>query len=71
MGIKIKSKGTRSQLETVRNSYVAIMHQPVTVAQTCSQMHVPIKHSPPHLQNLPPTLAGVVTYTFYTNQSKD
>ena len=31
VGIAIKSKETSSQLEQVRNSYVAIMHQPVTV----------------------------------------
>ena len=44
VGIVIKSKETNSQLEPVRNSYVAIMHQPVTIlAQPCSQMHVHIK----------------------------
>ena len=29
-----KSKETSSQLEPVRNSYVIIMHQPVTVTST-------------------------------------
>ena len=32
VGITIKSKETSSQLEPVRNSYVAIMYQPVTVS---------------------------------------
>ena len=32
VGIAIKSKETKNQLEPVRNSYVAIMHQPVTVS---------------------------------------
>ena len=32
VGITIKSKETSSQLEPVRNSYVAIMHQPITVS---------------------------------------
>ena len=43
VGIAIKSKETSSQFESVRNSYVAIMHQPVTFAQPCSKMHVQIK----------------------------
>ena len=34
VGIAIKSKETSSQFESVRNSYVAIMHQPVTVCLT-------------------------------------
>ena len=34
VGIAIKSKETSSQLEPVRNSYVAIMHQPVTISST-------------------------------------
>ena len=34
VGIAIKSKETSSQFESVRNSYVAIMHQPVTVCST-------------------------------------
>ena len=32
VGVTIKSKETSSQLEPVRDSYVAIMHQPVTVS---------------------------------------
>ena len=32
VGIAIKSKETSSYLKLVRNSYVAIMHQPVTVS---------------------------------------
>ena len=31
VGIAIKSKETSNQFESVRNSYVAIMHQPVTI----------------------------------------
>ena len=39
------------------------MHQPVTVSSnTCSLMHVQIKHSIAHLQDLIPTLAGVIAY---------
>ena len=34
VGIAIKSKETSSQFESVRNSYVAIMHQPVTISST-------------------------------------
>ena len=34
LGIAIKSKETSSQFESVRNSYVAIMHQPVTICST-------------------------------------
>ena len=58
--ITIKNEETRSQLEPVRNSYVAIMHQPVTVSSSMyssSQMHVQIKHSLAYLQDLIPTLA--------------
>ena len=50
LGIAIKSKETNCQLEPVRNSYAAIMHQPVTISSnTCSQMHAQIKHSLVHL----------------------
>ena len=34
VGIAIKSKETSSQFESVRNSYVAIMHQPITICST-------------------------------------
>ena len=34
VGITIKSKEISSQFESVRNSYVAIMHQPVTICST-------------------------------------
>ena len=34
VGIAIKGKETSSQFESVRNSYVAIMHQPVTICST-------------------------------------
>ena len=34
VGIAIKSKETSNQLESVRNSYVAIVHQPGTVSST-------------------------------------
>ena len=72
VGIEIKSKETSSQLEPVRNSYVTIMHQSVTVSSnTCSQMHVQIQHSLAHLQDLIPTLAGIFAYIFYTSQSRD
>ena len=30
-------------------------------SNTCSQMHVQIKHSLAHLQDLMPTLAGIIT----------
>ena len=58
--IAIKSKETSSQLELVRNRYVTILHQPVNVSSnTCSQMHVQIKYSLVHPQDLIPTLAGI------------
>ena len=34
VGIAIKSKETSSQLELIRNSYVTVMHQAVTVSST-------------------------------------
>ena len=34
VGIAIKCKETSNQLKLVRNSYVAIMHQPVTISST-------------------------------------
>ena len=34
VGIAIKSKKKSSQFRSVRNSYVAIMHQPVTICST-------------------------------------
>ena len=72
VGIEIKSKETSSQLEPVRNSHVTIMHQPVTVSSnTCSQMHVQIKHSLAHLQDLIPTLAGIKYLSNNTSQSRD
>ena len=48
------------------------MHHPVLATViTQSQMHVQIKHSLAHLQDLIPTLAGVITYVFYTGLSRD
>ena len=32
VGNAIKNEETNSQLEPVRNSYVAIMHQPITIS---------------------------------------
>ena len=47
------------------------MYQPVTVSlNTCSQMHVQIKHSLAHLQDFIFTLAGVFEYVFHTNSTK-
>ena len=51
--------------------YVTTIHQPVTVSSnTCNQINVQIKHSLVHLQDLIPTLAGVIAYMFYTYQPK-
>ena len=51
---------TSSQLNPVRNSYATIMDQLVTVSlNTCSKMHTQIKHSPAHLQDEIPALAGI------------
>ena len=47
------------------------MHQPVTVANPCSQMHVQIKHSLAHLQDLIPTLAGIKYISDNISQSRD
>ena len=66
--IAIESKETSIQLEPVTNSYVTVMHQPVLNA--CSQMYVQ-KHSLAQLQDLIPSLAGVVASIFYTSQSRD
>ena len=50
-----------NQLEIL--SYVTIIHQPVTVSSnTCNLTYVKIMHSLAHLQDLIPTLAGVITY---------
>ena len=44
--------------------------RPKLLAQPCSQMHVQIRHSLAHLQDVIPTLAGVITYIFYTSQNR-
>ena len=50
--IAVKSKEISCKLEPVRNSYITIIHQPVTVSSdTCSQVHVQIKPSLAHLQH--------------------
>ena len=44
------------------------MHQPVLAtvsSNTCNQMHVQIKHSLAHLQNLISTFTGMFAYVFY------
>ena len=72
VGITIKSKETSKQLEPVRNSYVAIMHQPVTIlAQACSQIHLQIVHSLAHLQDVNATLGDVTTSIFFNCQRTD
>ena len=45
-------------------SYVTIMHQPVTFSSSM-QTHVQIKHSLGYLQDLIPTLAGLIVYNVY------
>ena len=62
VGIAIKSKETSSQLEPVINSYVAI---------TCNQMCVQTKHSLAHLQDLIPTLVGIIYVSDNISQSMD
>ena len=48
------------------------MHHPVLATViTQSKMHVQIKHSLAHLQDLIPTLAGLFYIIFYTSQSRD
>ena len=72
VGIAMKSKETSSQLELVRNSYIAIMHQPIIdSSNTCSQMHVQIQHCLAHLQALSPTLAGIKYISNNTSQTRD
>ena len=72
VGIVIKSKETSSQHKSARNGYVTIMHQPVTVSSNiCSQMHVQIKHSLVHPQDLIHTLAGIKYISNNTNQSSN
>ena len=56
----IKSREMSSSLKPVRNTYVAIVHQHVTVSSnTYSQMHVQIQHSLAYLQDLIFTLVGI------------
>ena len=64
------------QLKPVRNTELYNYNPPacncyVAQACICNQTHVQMKHSPAHLQDLIPTLAGVVDYMFYTSQSRD
>ena len=48
------------------------MHHPVLATViTQSQMHVQIKHSLAHLQDLIPTLAGININAKHTSQSRD
>ena len=68
-GIAIKSKETSIQLEPVRNGFVTMMHHPVTPnSNTCSQMHVQMKHFLAHLQDSIPTLAGIIYISSNTSQ---
>ena len=46
-------------------------HEPETVSSnTCSQTYVQIKHSLAHLEDLIPTLAGVIGYISPTSQCR-
>ena len=36
-----------------------------TIAQTCSQMHVQVKHSLAHLQDPFPILAAIIAYIYF------
>ena len=66
MEIAIRSKETSSQLIPVRNNYVTIIHQPIILSSnTCTN-----KAFSTHLQDLIPTLAAVITYSFYTKSVK-
>ena len=47
------------------------MHQPVTVSSKCSQMHVQMKYSLAHLQDLIPTLAGMKHIIDNISQSRN
>ena len=62
-----ESKETSSQLKPVRNSYAAIMHQPVTVSSNIQQNAYTNKalYSLVHLQDLIPTLECVITYILH------
>ena len=74
VGITIKSKEASSQLKLVRNSYVAIIQQPVTVSSTmyvAKCMYVQMKHSLANLQDLIPILAGIKYISGNTSQSTD
>ena len=66
-----KSKETSSQLKPVRNSCVAIMHQPVSVTSNMESNAYINKAFPSTSTRFNPTLTGVVTYIFYTSQSRD
>ena len=66
----MKSKETSSQL----NSYVAIMHRPVTASSNMYPNTCVIKasaFSTPMRSNIIPTVAEVITYIFYFGQSRN
>ena len=62
VGIAIKlKKQVVSYFEPVESSYVTVIHQAALVtisSNICSQMHVQIKYSISHLQDLIPTVAS-------------
>ena len=65
VGITIKSKQTRNQLEPVTRNISCIGYTVITQ----SQMHAQIKYSLAHLQDLIPTLASI-KYICKTHQPK-
>ena len=62
VGITIK---VSKQVTNSNQSQEISMHHPVLPAVYQSQMHVQIKHSLVHLQDLIPNLAGVFRITIY------
>ena len=65
VGITMKSKETRSQLELIMQLY----HAPVSIGYSylkyISQMYVQIRHSPAHLKDFILTLTGITCVFLY------
>ena len=69
VGIAIKNKET--SIQSAQTRYVAIMHQPAVTISSTMYMHVQIKHSLVHIQDLIPTLAGIKYISDNIGQSRD
>ena len=71
IGITIKSKETNSLLKAVRNSYVTIMHHPVTGSPNMYQNACTNKAFSSTSTRFNPYFDWFIANIFYTNQSRD